>query len=527
MPGMPSGENHSSDSQTCGRKRMPLWREFVVEPLHVVAQPGAAQRQAQVAEPQVEQGLVVEPRPRGLTVEACASRHSHPARRSTTFSTASRAQHRVARCDAPCERAARAAAGSASQIRAARRTACRPVRHRAPRRPCHRARRLDRGVEIRGLPAQCGALERALQYAPGHRGGSRRASSCATARTSLAQRPRLPDEGGGRVTPSQPCSGGLRPATRTTTSPRTAGTRRESTGDWCVVRAALGGQRDRGGRIAPASKRRGGEHARQAGRGRVTRIMRSRHRQTAPEIRRERLRHVRCHVRLARRAVRRTVALALPAQVPLDLVARIAAAHVEQAVGEAQRQRRGLRPGERHAGPRRDTRCLARRAHRPAPGHTRHRAIVARARSAGRVSALPRPVSCARSSGPSQSQHVLRPARPSPVRAASIATAPLAARARSVLPAHAHRCPRFSASQQPAASGAATDAGATVQIDVVPDRRARRRASPTMRAICSRLGGHAVVDDRFAQVFRRGVPLGVSTAAAPRTPAFRRARSGR
>ena len=58
MPGTPSGLNHSSESQTCGRKRKPLCCQLVVEPLDTLLEQRALDLHAQVLEPQVEDLLV-------------------------------------------------------------------------------------------------------------------------------------------------------------------------------------------------------------------------------------------------------------------------------------------------------------------------------------------------------------------------------------------------------------------------------------------------------------------------------------
>ena len=168
---------------------------------------------------------------------------------------------------------------------------------------------------------------------------------------------------------------------------------------------------------------------------------------------------------LARLAVGSTVAFALPAQVPLDLVARIEPPHLEQAVGEAQRQRRGLRPFERSR--------LLRSPRLGAPSAS----PSARPYQAPRDPLLDSPARCDAmpvDAGPAPVQCGIRPAHLSRAPAASIRTAPLAARRSSVLSA----CRRCRAFREPAAGGhrTAPDAGAAMQIDVVPDRRAHRRS---------------------------------------------------
>ena len=65
MPGTPSGQNHSSESQKCGRKCRPARLELAVELGDAVLEPAALEGQAEVAHAQVEQPLVVPGRPLG------------------------------------------------------------------------------------------------------------------------------------------------------------------------------------------------------------------------------------------------------------------------------------------------------------------------------------------------------------------------------------------------------------------------------------------------------------------------------
>ena len=51
MPGTPSGENHSADSQKCGRNASPRAAELVVELVDARLEPAALDREAEIAEP--------------------------------------------------------------------------------------------------------------------------------------------------------------------------------------------------------------------------------------------------------------------------------------------------------------------------------------------------------------------------------------------------------------------------------------------------------------------------------------------
>ncbi len=125
---------------------------------------------------------------------------------------------------------------------------------------------------------------------------------------------------------------------------------------------ALAGERDGGGRIGHRIGH-GAHHARQARRRAVARIVRAGHRLAAPLVGGERARDVgRGAPGLA---ARREVTLALPAQVALHLVARVAAADLEQALRQAQGQRRVLRPVTRAHGPARSASPLASPSARP------------------------------------------------------------------------------------------------------------------------------------------------------------------
>ena len=96
MPGTPSGQNHSSDSQKCGRKRRPLASSSPSELRDALLELAALDAQLEVAEPQVEQRSSSQ-----SAHSACGRRgRVRTARRGTSpFSAFSRAAPSPPRCE--------------------------------------------------------------------------------------------------------------------------------------------------------------------------------------------------------------------------------------------------------------------------------------------------------------------------------------------------------------------------------------------------------------------------------------------
>ena len=402
-------------------------------------------------------------------------------------------------CDVPASRA-RASSGSASKAVQRAEERAHDARHGAPRGPLPRAgppsTAASKSARLMHDPAR---LEQYVQHAAGCGRADRSEPADAAARTSARSGldgPGRPLEIGHALEPASAAGSPSNAPTNIAAYSRHAS---RIDGDWCVVRehsapsaTAAGGSLQH--------ERRGREHSRQARRRPVARIVRARHRLPAPEVGRERLGDVGRDGRFPRLAGRGPMAFALPAHVAFDLVARVALAFRKQAVREAQGQRRVLRPRESRvgAGPRRAP--ARRRARRRARGRTRRHegdppAIASAEHSAAARPPMPRP-----RARPDPVEHELRPARRSPARAASSRDCAACGQQRGEFGQGLFAV--AAAFAEPARGGhrAAADAGATVQVDRVSRfERTVEHREDARHGLAVR--GHAVVDDRFAQVF--------------------------